>query len=69
MCHIYIYILYYFIFYSACITKIIFSDDENYILSSSLDNKVCLWNVNTHLHINTYKGIFYKNFMTLKQQI
>ncbi|SOS77932.1 mitogen-activated protein kinase organizer 1, putative [Plasmodium sp. gorilla clade G1] len=46
--------------HKACITKIIFSDDENYILSSSLDNKVCLWNVNTHLHINTYKDVHKK---------
>ncbi|KAI4841301.1 mitogen-activated protein kinase organizer 1 [Plasmodium brasilianum] len=46
--------------HKACITKILFSNDENYILSSSLDNKICLWNVNTHLHINTYKDVHKK---------
>ncbi|CRG98495.1 mitogen-activated protein kinase organizer 1, putative [Plasmodium relictum] len=46
--------------HKACITKILFSNDENYLVSSSLDNKICLWNVNTHLHINTYKDIHKK---------
>lgn len=43
--------------HTACVTKIVFSEDETYILSSSLDNKICLWNVNNHLHINTYKDV------------
>lgn len=43
--------------HTACITKIVFSEDEDYILSSSLDNQVCLWNVNKQLHINTYKDV------------
>ncbi|GAW79001.1 mitogen-activated protein kinase organizer 1 [Plasmodium gonderi] len=46
--------------HKACITKILFSNDENYIVSSSLDNTICLWNVNTHLHINTYKDVHKK---------
>ncbi|SCN62202.1 mitogen-activated protein kinase organizer 1, putative [Plasmodium chabaudi adami] len=46
--------------HKACITKILFSDDENYIISSSLDNTVRLWNVNTFLHINTYKDVHKK---------
>ncbi|CRG93093.1 mitogen-activated protein kinase organizer 1, putative [Plasmodium gallinaceum] len=46
--------------HKACITKILFSNDENYIVSSSLDNKICLWNINTQLHINTYKDVHKK---------
>ncbi|SBO25448.1 mitogen-activated protein kinase organizer 1, putative [Plasmodium knowlesi strain H] len=46
--------------HKACVTKIVFSNDENYIVSSSLDNTVCLWNVNKQLHINTYKDVHKK---------
>ncbi|VWU49627.1 mitogen-activated protein kinase organizer 1, putative [Hepatocystis sp. ex Piliocolobus tephrosceles] len=46
--------------HTACITKILFSKDENYMMSCSLDNKICLWNVQTGLHINTYKDVHKK---------
>ncbi|GAB64504.1 mitogen-activated protein kinase organizer 1 [Plasmodium cynomolgi strain B] len=46
--------------HKACVTKIVFSNDENHIVSSSLDNTVCLWNVNKQFHINTYKDVHKK---------